>query len=83
MSARLRVGLVVGVLALIAAVGAAGLWSLRDTSQSAPDEIALELLQPEYDPAFIDVWVRGCVASGERMAFCRCAISEYSALLQT
>jgi hypothetical protein len=41
----------------------------------------VELLTP-YDNAFVDAWVRGCVASGESSAFCRCAIDEYTARLR-
>jgi hypothetical protein len=36
----------------------------------------------DTDPWFRRVWVRGCVASGESAAFCRCAITEYKTRLQ-
>ena len=36
----------------------------------------------DTDPWFRKVWVRGCVASGESAAFCRCAITEYTTRLQ-
>jgi hypothetical protein len=36
----------------------------------------------DTDPWFRNVWVKGCVASGENAAFCRCAISEYTTRLQ-
>ncbi len=35
-----------------------------------------------YDSSFIELWVRGCVSSGDTVAFCRCAIDEYTTRLQ-
>ena len=54
------------------------------------DETGSSALQVNTDPAglydtdpwFRKVWVRGCVASGESAAFCRCAITEYTTRLQ-
>ena len=40
------------------------------------------VLHDTFDPSFRKTWVRGCVASGESAAFCRCAISEYATRLQ-
>ena len=31
-----------------------------------------------YDSSFIELWVRGCISSGDTEAFCRCAIDEYT-----
>lgn len=42
-----------------------------------PPEIAVQFLQP-YDSSFVNLWVRGCVGSGESLAFCRCAIDVYT-----
>jgi hypothetical protein len=36
----------------------------------------------DTDPWFRKLWVRGCVASDESAAFCRCAITEYTTQLQ-
>ena len=41
----------------------------------------VELLVP-YDSEFIDVWVQGCVGSGESTDFCRCAIKTHTARLR-
>jgi hypothetical protein len=54
------------------------------------DETVSSALQMNADPAalydtdpwFRKIWVRGCVASGESAAFCRCAITEYTTQLQ-
>jgi hypothetical protein len=61
------------------ALGAVGPLSGGDSGTSSP-EARLELLQ-RYDSSFIDVWVRGCVSSGETAAFCRCAVNVYTARL--
>ena len=45
-----------------------------------PDE--LPVVPPTYEAAFISAWVEGCVASGETMTFCRCAIDRYTAQLE-
>jgi len=31
----------------------------------------------QYDPAFRELWIRGCV-TGESVAFCRCAMDRYA-----
>jgi hypothetical protein len=40
-----------------------------------------ELLQP-YESSFVDLWVRGCVSSGDPEAFCHCAIAVYTSRLR-
>jgi hypothetical protein len=30
----------------------------------------------------VNLWVRGCASSGESIAFCRCAIDEYTTRLR-
>lgn len=52
----------------------------RDAPPSNP-EGRVDLLQP-YDSSFVDLWVRGCVSSGDTEAFCRCAIDEYTTRLR-
>ncbi len=61
------------------ALDAVGLWSIEDAPRN-PD-VGFELNQP-YDSSFINQWVRGCVYSGESVAFCRCAIDKYTARLR-
>jgi hypothetical protein len=51
-----------------------------DAPPSNP-EGRVDLLQP-YDSSFVDLWVRGCVSSGDTAAFCRCAIDEYTTRLR-
>jgi hypothetical protein len=62
------------------ALDAVGLWSIGDAPTNNPD-VGFELNQP-YDSSFIDLWVRGCVSSGDSVAFCRCAINEYTTRLR-
>jgi hypothetical protein len=73
--ALLLVGIGLVVLAVV-------LWDSPDTVSATPvireDPAALY----DTDPWFRKVWVRGCVASGESAAFCRCAITEYTTRLQ-
>ena len=51
-----------------------------------PESSALQVTDPaglyDTDPWFRKLWVRGCVASNESPAFCRCAIAEYTTRLQ-
>jgi hypothetical protein len=68
----LAAGLVAGFL-LGYGLGRAG-------NGDVPDE-RVQLLEP-YDSSFINLWVRGCVSSGDTEAFCRCAIGEYTARLR-
>jgi hypothetical protein len=79
--AHVALVLVVAVIGL--AVVATVLPDSEETVSSAPqvntDPVALT---DTFDPAFRKVWVRGCVASGESAAFCRCAITEYATQLQ-
>jgi hypothetical protein len=45
-------------------------------------EASLATVVQPYDSSFIDLWVRGCISSGDTEAFCRCAIDEYTTRLQ-
>jgi hypothetical protein len=60
------------------ALDAIGLWSIEDAPRNP--HVGFELNQP-YDSSFINLWVRGC-SSGESVAFCRCAIDEYTKRLR-
>jgi hypothetical protein len=77
----------VALVAVAAGVGAGLLLVLAlanagdgDPSTRTP-EVGIELPQP-YEPSFVDLWVRGCVSSGETRAFCRCAIDVYTRRLR-
>jgi len=52
-----------------------------EASVTTPDGLPLVAPSPP-DASFIKLWVRGCVASGNATAFCRCAIAEYTTELQ-
>jgi hypothetical protein len=58
-----------------------GLWNVREDSRSSPDPW-VELTQ-QYPASFVNLWVRGCVRSGESDAYCRCAINVYTTRLRT
>jgi hypothetical protein len=45
-------------------------------------DVPVQLLQP-YDSSFINLWIRGCVSSGQSDAFCRCAIDVFTTRLRT
>ena len=68
-------GLVAGPLLIFGLVNAGN----GDAPTSEPD-VRVELLQP-YETSFIELWVRGC-SSSESVAFCRCAIDEYTQRLR-
>ena len=76
--ALVLVGVVIGL-----AVGATVLPDSDETGSSSPQVDANPFaLNDTFDASFRKVWVRGCVASGESAAFCRCAITEYTTQLQ-
>jgi hypothetical protein len=75
--ALVLVGVVIGL-----AVGATVLPDSDATGSSALQVQDAASLRDTFDPAFRKVWVRGCVASGDSAAFCRCAITEYTTQLQ-
>ena len=83
--ARIKLGHVARVLVVVVAGLAVVAIVLPDS-----DETGASALQVNTDPAalydtdpwFRKTWVRGCVASGESAAFCRCAITEYTTRLQ-
>jgi uncharacterized membrane protein len=83
MSVRARITAAVGVVAVAVVVVALFVYALvaaADAPRTGPD-VTVELLQP-YESSFVNLWVRGCVASGESVAFCRCAIDEYTKRLR-
>jgi hypothetical protein len=83
--ARIRLGHVALVLVGVViglAVGAIVLPDSDETGSSAPQVIGDPFALYDTDLSFRTIWVRGCVASGEGAAFCRCAITEYMARLQ-
>ena len=65
-------GLVAALLLAIGLVDAG-----KDSAPTSSPEGRVEVLQL-YDSSFINLWVRGCVSSGDTEAFCRCAIDEYT-----
>ena len=74
----MKVAAVVVVAAGLIAVFLLVLESVTETDAPRnPSETAVQLLQP-YDSSFMSLWVRGCVSSGEGLAFCRCAIDVYT-----
>ena len=60
-------------VAVVAAVGISHSTGAPVARQDGPITLA-----PVYDPQFKSLWVRGCVASGNAVAFCRCAIEKYA-----
>jgi hypothetical protein len=73
----------VGLMAalLLLALAAIGPWSIGDDAPRSRPHDRVELPVP-YDSSFINSWVRGCVASGWSVAFCRCAMDEYTTRLR-
>jgi hypothetical protein len=69
-------GLVAGLLLVLALANAGD----RGPPTNTP-EAGIELLQP-YEPSFVDLWVRGCVSSGDAETFCQCAIDVYTSRLR-
>ena len=69
-------GLVAGVLLVFALANAGD----GDPPRRSP-EAGVELLQP-YEPSFVDLWVRGCISSGDTKVFCQCAIDVYTSRLR-
>jgi hypothetical protein len=69
-------GLVAGFLLLFGLVNAGN----GDAPRSNLDG-RVELPQ-QYPSWFANLWVRGCVSSGESSSYCRCAINVYTALLR-
>ncbi len=68
-------GLAIGFLLLF------GLVSLGNGNAPKTSADPVELLQP-YESEFINLWVRGCISSGETRSFCQCAIDAYTTRLQ-
>jgi hypothetical protein len=69
------------LLVAIAVVGAAGISRSTNTPEARLEGPIIQT-PPIYDPQFKSLWVRGCVASGNEVAFCRCAIEEYTKKLR-
>ena len=83
--ARIKLGRVVRVLVVVViglAVDATVLSNSEGTVSSGVQLNSDPAALYDTDPWFRKVWVRGCVASGESVAFCRCAITEYTTRLQ-
>jgi hypothetical protein len=83
--ARIRLGRVALVLVGVVIGLAVGAIVLPDSDATGSSSLQVQdpsSLRDTFDPAFRKVWVRGCVASGESAAFCRCAITEYTTQLQ-
>jgi hypothetical protein len=83
--ARIKLGHVGRVLVVVViglAVDATVLPNSEETVSSAVQVNSDPAALYDTDPWFRKVWVRGCVASGESAAFCRCAITEYTTQLQ-
>ena len=83
--ARIKLGHVARVLVVVViglAADATVLPNSEDTVSSALQANTDPAALYDSDPSFRKVWVRGCVASGESAAFCRCAITEYTTRLQ-
>jgi hypothetical protein len=74
MSPVVRVAVAAGLVAGLFLVFALVSPENRDASDAT-------VVEP-YDSSFVDLWVRGCVSSGNSGAFCRCAIDEYTTRLQ-
>ena len=77
---RVALGLVVVAIGL--GVVAIVLPDSDEPASSAPEVITDPFALYDTDQSFRQIWVRGCVASGESAAFCRCAITEYTTRLQ-
>ena len=77
-----RVALVLVVVVIGLAVVAIVLPESDETGSSALQVNTDPTALYDTDPWFRKLWVRGCVASGESTAFCRCAITEYTTRLQ-
>jgi hypothetical protein len=78
-----RITAAVGVVAVAVVAVALLVYALvgsTDASRSERD-VTVALLQP-YESSFVKLWVRGCVASGNSVAFCRCAIDKYTRRLR-
>ncbi len=79
-----------GHVALVLVVVVIGLAAvaivLPDSDETASSALQVTTdpfaLHDTFDPRFRKTWVRGCIASGESAAFCRCAITEYTTQLQ-
>ena len=83
--ARIKLGRVVRVLVVVViglAVDATVLSNSEGTVSSGVQLNSDPAALYDTDPWFRKVWVRGCVASGESVAFCRCAITEYTTRFQ-
>ena len=83
--ARIKLGHVARVLVVVViglAADATVLPNSEDTVSSALQANTDPAALYDTDPWFRKAWVRGCVASGESAAFCRCAITEYTTRLQ-
>ena len=83
--ARIKLGHVARVLVVVViglAADATVLPNSEDTVSSALQANTDPAALYDTDPWFRKTWVRGCVASGESAAFCRCAITEYTTRLQ-
>ena len=83
--ARIKLGHVARVLVVVViglAADATVLPNSEDTVPSALQANTDPAALYDTDPWFRKTWVRGCVASGESAAFCRCAINEYTTRLQ-
>jgi hypothetical protein len=83
--ARIKLGHVARVLVVVViglAADATVLPNSEDTVSSALQANTGPAALYDTDPWFRKTWVRGCVASGESAAFCRCAITEYTTRLQ-
>jgi len=68
-------GLAIGLLLLV------GLVSLGNGNAPTTSADRVELLQP-YESSFVNLWVRGCISSGETRSFCQCAIDAYTPRLR-
>lgn len=84
--ARIRLGHVALVLVGVVIGLAVGATVLPDSDEMGSRVVQVGTTDPfalyDTDLSFRKLWVRGCVASGESAAFCRCAISEYLTQLQ-
>ena len=83
--ARIKLGHVARVLVVVViglAADATVLPNSEDTVSSALQANTDPAALYDTDPWFRKTWVRGCVASGESAAFCRCAITQYTTQLQ-
>ena len=91
--ARIRLGRVALVLVTVVIGLAVVAIALTDSDEPSAPQLITDPSVPQVitdqvnrlsdtDPWFRRIWVRGCVASGESAAFCRCAIAEYKTRLQ-